>query len=96
MRIDIDGTYGITSDKRQYILGKWSTYTNKDGEEIETMTDKTYHTSFEHLFKTYCEKQLRTEEGIDSLGKVVNKINQLKNIIKDLSINIDVNFNENM
>lgn len=90
MKIDIDGTYGITSDKRQYILGKWSTYTNKKGEEVETMTDKTYHTSFEHLFKTYCEKQLRTDEGIESLEDVIKKINQLKNIIKDLSIKVDV------
>lgn len=79
IELDIDGEYGISSDKRNLILGKYIIKINSDGEEYETLADRTYHKTFGGLLKKYNERKLKnsrkvgTWEDLIRLQKTIHK-----------------------
>lgn len=86
VKIDIDGKWGIMSDKFQYILGQWTTKTRqRDGEEVEvkTLTDRTFHDEITHLLKTYTRKRTNNEE-IESFEELKELHKEIKEIFEDI------------
>lgn len=85
--LDIDGEYGLQSDKRQFVLGKHSTRERK-GEEVHTLKDRTFHKTLKSALETYAEKRVRDGSEItdfEELIKVQAKTNEiLKGIESEL------------
>jgi hypothetical protein len=81
--IPIGENYRVVSDEYQVILQKKFIRKNKAGEEYETWENDTYHANYEQALEYVVDKGIR---GCDTLFEVVEKIIELKKMIKDLKL----------
>jgi hypothetical protein len=77
--LDIDGEYGLQSDQMQIILGKHSTR-ERDGEQVHTLNNKSYHKNIKSALTTYARKRLKDGGEITDFEELV-KVQTITNEI---------------
>ncbi len=94
IEIDIDGEWGITSNKWQYFLGHWAKRENEDGEVIDYVKKEKSFRTLKSLMNTYLRQRVRTEGQIKSFVELQNKISEVKEIIEGIADELDVDYRE--
>ena len=94
IEIDIDGEWGITSNKWQYFLGHWAKKENDDGETIDYVKKEKSYRTIEGLMNAYVRQSVRTEGKIQSFAELKHKINEVKEVIEGIADELDVDYKE--
>lgn len=81
--LDIDGEYGLQSDKRQFILGRHSTRERK-GEEVHMLKDRTFHKTLESALGKYAERRMKDGEEIADFGGMIKVQTETNKILKSI------------
>lgn len=88
MEIIIDDNYCITTDSRMcYILSK---YNGRDDKGRLQTSSPSYFDNFEGVFRGYYNRRLRTEEGINSFEDIINKQQEIFEVIKKVAEELEI------
>lgn len=94
IEIDIDGEWGITSNKWQYFLGHWAKRENEDGEVIDYVKKEKSFRTLKSLMNAYARQRVRTEGQIQTFAELKYKINQVRKVIENIADELDVDYRE--